>query len=217
MKIVPFSFFFLVVFSWSLVGNTLKLRSATGTVSTSVVTSVIWILLICCTWLVMAILTVCSATTVCMPGSALNAGISLTLTLRGSNIRATSGTRPTRASSVACAGDRLLEISFSTIPGRTRFSVPTNAPGATKATHNVPRLIHDWLKRDSSFLTPWFSFYSWTMLDFRRRDMMSQKSNERSQETFKVARTNTSYLVVCVQCFAEKMVLRRGKLLILLN
>lgn len=42
------------------------------------------------------------------------------------------------------------------------------------------------------------------MLDFRRRDMMSQKSNERSQETFKVARTNTSYLVVCVQCFAEK-------------
>lgn len=55
------------------------------------------------------------------------------------------------------------------------------------------------------------------MLDFRRRDMMSQKSNERSQETFKVARTNTSYLVVCVQCFAEKMVLRRGKLLILLN
>ena len=170
-----FCFFF---YSWSLAVSTLKPKTATGIVSTSAVTSVIWILAVFCTWLVMATLTVCSATTVCTQGSALNAVGSSMLTHRGSNTKATSGTRLTRASSVACAGDRWLANSFSATPGRIRSSAPPNVPGVTEAAWYLPR--------PSLVLSPWFSFYSWTMLGFRSRDISLWKTDEGIQDSSEV-------------------------------
>lgn len=118
--------------SWYLAVSTPKQRTAIGTGSTFVVTSVTGIWEVSFMWHVMVIHTAWSATTDCTRGGVLNAGKLSTLMHRGSNTRGSFGTRQMCALSVACARDRWLESSSFAILERIRSFAPRIVPKGTE-------------------------------------------------------------------------------------